>query len=57
MSGGFPKTFMQSRPRNPFKNPPNAVDDPFGDFTSGEVQRMNQDFRDDERLRRAGHND
>jgi len=57
MSGEFPKTFMQPRPHIPFKNPPGTGDDPRGDLTSGEVQRMNQDYRDDERLRVAGHNE
>jgi len=55
MSGDFPKTFMQERPRIPFKNPPGAVDNPGGDFRDNEVMRMNQDFRDDERLWRDEH--
>lgn len=29
-----------------FRNPVCAVDDPFGDFTSGEVAAMNRDYRE-----------
>jgi len=53
----MPHCFIQAPSRIPFKNLPGAVDDPFGDFTSGEVHGMNQDYLADERLRVAGHNE
>jgi len=57
MPSEFPKAFIQSPPRIPFRNPLDVMDDPFGDFTSGEVRGMNQDYLADERLREAGHNE
>jgi len=53
----MPYCFIQPPNHIPFKNPPSAVDDPRGDFTSGEVAGMNQDYRDDVRLQDAGHNE
>jgi len=53
----FGPTFIQPPHHIPFKNPPGAVDDPFSDFTIGEVWWMNQEHLADVLLQEAGHND
>lgn len=53
----MPYCFIQPPTRVPFKNPTTIIDDPFGDRINEEVAAMNQQHREDERLREAGHND
>lgn len=51
----MPYCFMQPPTHIPFRNPTTVIDDPFGDFTSGEVAAMNQEHREDERFWREEH--
>lgn len=53
----FGPVFIQPPQRIPFRNPPGSQDNPFGDFTDGEVRAMNREHREDEKLREVGHNE
>lgn len=53
----MPYCFIQTQKRIPFRDRPGEVDNPLGDFTDGEVHRMNLEFIEDRKLQEAGHND
>ena len=53
----FPKAFIQPPNHIPFKNPAPPGFDELSDFRSGQIQAMNFEFIEDEKLREAGHNE
>jgi len=46
----MPHCLIQPPDHIPFRNPLDIVDDPDGDFTSGEVHGMNRDYQEEQRF-------
>jgi len=51
----MPYCLIQPHDHIPFRNPLDVLDDPFGDFTSGQVRGMNQDYQEEQRFWREEH--